>query len=73
MRHEHEHEHESEAYEGYCIDLLNELAKRLMFTYDIYYVPDGLYGAETEKDAWNGMIGELVDKVWKKIYYFLSA
>ena len=73
MRHEHEHEHESEAYEGYCVDLLNELARSLMFTYDIYSVPDGLYGAETEKGTWNGMIGELVNKVCKNSCHFPST
>ncbi|XP_020619404.1 glutamate receptor 4-like [Orbicella faveolata] len=49
-------------YEGYCIDLLNELARNLKFTYEIYHSPDGLYGAEKENGTWNGMIGELVNK-----------
>ena len=55
----------SPLYEGYCIDLLNELARNLKFTYEIYPSPDGLYGAETENGTWNGMIGELVCKVCK--------
>jgi len=50
-------------YSGYCIDLLNELAKNLHFTYEIYPSPDGKYGAKTENGTWNGMIGELVNKV----------
>ncbi|XP_078382291.1 glutamate receptor 2-like [Oculina patagonica] len=49
-------------YEGYCIDLLDELARNLKFTYEIYPSPDGLYGAETENGTWNGMIGELLCK-----------
>ncbi|XP_078382294.1 glutamate receptor ionotropic, kainate 2-like [Oculina patagonica] len=49
-------------YEGYCIDLLNELARHLKFTYEIYTSPDGLYGAETENGTWDGSIGELMSK-----------
>ena len=49
-------------YQGYCIDLLNELATNLHFTYEIYTSPDGKYGAETANGTWNGMIGELVNK-----------
>nr|XP_058964192.1 glutamate receptor 2-like [Pocillopora verrucosa] len=49
-------------YKGYCIDLLDELAKNLKFTYEIYLSPDGMYGAELENGTWNGMIGELVGK-----------
>jgi len=50
-------------YKGYCIDLLNELAKNLHFTYELYLSPDGMFGAETANGTWNGMIGELVNKV----------
>ncbi|XP_078383344.1 glutamate receptor ionotropic, kainate 2-like [Oculina patagonica] len=50
------------SYEGYCIDLLNELARNLKFTYEIYPSPDGMYGGETENGTWNGMIGELISK-----------
>ena len=54
------------AYEGYCIDLLNELAKTLHFTYHITPSPDGFFGAETINGSWNGMIGELLNKVRSK-------
>lgn len=57
-------------YEGYCIDLLEELAKILKFTYEIYPSPDGFYGAETENGTWDGMIGELISKVCKIICNF---
>ena len=53
------------SYEGYCIDLLNELARNLKFTYEIYPCPDGLYGAKTENGTWNGMIDELISEVCK--------
>ena len=32
------------SYEGFCIDLLEQLAKMLRFTYKIYPSPDGQYG-----------------------------
>ncbi|RMX49451.1 hypothetical protein pdam_00013352 [Pocillopora damicornis] len=49
-------------YTGYCIDLLNELVRNLKFTYEIYFTPDGFYGAETDNGTWNGIIGELLYK-----------
>ena len=50
-------------YEGFCIDLLKQLAKMLHFTYEIYPSPDGQYGGITENGTWDGMVGELVNKV----------
>lgn len=49
-------------YQGYCVDLLKELAKMLHFTFEIYPSPDGLYGGETENGTWDGMIAELINK-----------
>ena len=51
------------SFKGYCIDLLEELARNLHFTYDIYTTPDGNYGAEAENGTWNGVIGELINRV----------
>ena len=51
------------SYEGFCIDLFEQLAKMLHFTYEIYPSPDGQYGGVTENGTWNGMMGELVNKV----------
>ena len=51
------------SYEGFCIDLLKQLAKMLHFTYEIYPSPDGQYGSITENGTWDGMMGELVNKV----------
>ena len=50
-------------YTGYCIGLLNELARNLKFTYEIYVSPDGMYGAQTDNGTWNGMVGEIVNEV----------
>lgn len=54
---------------GFTIDLLRKLAKELKFTYHLYEVPDGKYGAlekysnaSSEDDGeWNGLIRELID------------
>ncbi|KAK7884031.1 hypothetical protein WMY93_027154 [Mugilogobius chulae] len=46
--------------EGYCIDLLTELSKRVGFTYKIHLVKDGRYGVMDQSGHWNGMIGEVV-------------
>ena len=54
-------------YEGYCIDLLKELANILKFTYQLYPSPDGYYGAKSENGSWNGMIGELLKEVCKTV------
>ena len=59
-------------YEGYSIDLLNELARRLKFIYDIYLTPDGKYGAIRKNGTWNGMIGELLNEVCVAPFSFIK-
>ena len=51
------------SYEGYCIDLLNELARILNFTFEIHHGFDGYYGDKTENGTWNGLVGELINEV----------
>ncbi|KAK1799656.1 hypothetical protein P4O66_006195, partial [Electrophorus voltai] len=46
--------------EGYCMDLLSELAKKLGFKYKVHLVKDGSYGRMDESGHWNGMIGEVL-------------
>ncbi|XP_034731736.1 probable glutamate receptor [Etheostoma cragini] len=45
--------------EGYCIDLISELSKKLGFTYKLHLVKDSRYGAKDPSGIWNGMIGEI--------------
>lgn len=47
-------------YEGFCVDLIDLLADRRNFTYELYESPDGSYGAMTENGTWTGMIQELI-------------
>lgn len=53
----------NDRFEGFCIDLLKELANILGFTYEIRLVPDGKYGSQDDKGLWNGMIRELIEHV----------
>lgn len=46
--------------EGFCIDLLSEVAKKLGFKYKVQLVKDSSYGRQDESGNWNGMIGEVV-------------
>ena len=49
-----------EKYEGYCLDLVERLAKKLKFKYKFHLVGDGKYGGFDKKTGqWNGMIREL--------------
>lgn len=49
-------------YEGYCIDLLEEIAKLpdINIKYKIREVADKAHGRRDDKNEWNGMIGELL-------------
>uniref|UniRef100_A0A3Q3DTP0 Glutamate receptor n=1 Tax=Hippocampus comes TaxID=109280 RepID=A0A3Q3DTP0_HIPCM len=51
----------NDRFEGFCVDLLKELAGVLGFAYEIRLVPDGKYGSQDDKGQWNGMIRELVE------------
>ncbi len=50
--------------EGYVIDLLDLISKKLSITVETYEVPDGRYGSKvsTSSVGWNGMIGEILKK-----------
>ncbi|KAI6240026.1 hypothetical protein M3Y99_00486300 [Aphelenchoides fujianensis] len=51
---------ETFGFQGYCIDLMESIRADLNFTYDLYLVPDGKFGAIEQTGNWNGMIGQLV-------------
>lgn len=53
----------NDRFEGFCIDLLKELAGILGFSYEIRLVPDGKYGSQDDKGQWNGLIRELMEHV----------
>lgn len=45
------------------MDILLDLAERLNFTFEIEVVKDKTFGKKNEKGEWNGIIGELVNRV----------
>ncbi|XP_076467225.1 glutamate receptor ionotropic, kainate 2-like [Babylonia areolata] len=59
---ENENPSSKEPFEGFIIDLLNELATMVGFHYRIDLVPDGNYGAELDSGEWDGMVRELLDR-----------
>jgi hypothetical protein len=62
---------ENGKFKGFCIDLLNEISQKMNFRYELYKVADNSYGSEIN-GTWNGMIRELMDKVFNFIKYFSS-
>jgi len=55
----------NDRFEGFCVDLLREIADVVGFEYSFYTVPDGKYGAP-EQDGWTGMVRELIDNVRRR-------
>lgn len=53
----------NDQYEGFCVDMLRELADILKFSFRIKLVGDGLYGAPEPNGSWTGMVGELISRV----------
>lgn len=54
-------------FEGFCIDLAQKVTEVLNITnYTICVVQDGQYGSIQANQTWNGMIGELMQKVGSK-------
>lgn len=47
----------NDQFEGYAVDLVEELSKILHFKYKFKLVSDKAYGIMNEKGEWNGMIG----------------
>ncbi|KTF73132.1 hypothetical protein cypCar_00046510 [Cyprinus carpio] len=62
----------NEQYEGFCVDMLRELADTLKFTFRIKLVDDDLYGAPEPNGSWTGMVGELINRMtFTRIYVLL--
>ncbi|KAF8792738.1 Glutamate receptor ionotropic like protein [Argiope bruennichi] len=51
--------HGNDQYEGFCIDLIEELSKILNFKYEIRLVKDEEFGKE-KNGMWTGVIGEVM-------------
>ncbi|CAB3983880.1 glutamate receptor ionotropic, NMDA 1-like, partial [Paramuricea clavata] len=60
-------EHGVHCCSGFCIGLLQLLAKKINFTFDIHLAEDGRFGSfvkdpESEDKRWNGMVGEILEE-----------
>ena len=54
----------NDVWEGYCMDMLKELADRLEFNYVLHGSYDGNFGGKSaDSQEWNGMVREIVDGV----------
>ncbi|KAG9348263.1 hypothetical protein JZ751_001998 [Albula glossodonta] len=63
LRQNHQELQGNERYEGFCVDMLKELADILKFKYRIRLVGDGVYGVSGANGTWTGMVGELISRV----------
>jgi Ligated ion channel L-glutamate- and glycine-binding site len=51
-------------YEGYSLDLIDEISKLLGFEYEFELTPDQAFGAyNKETKQWNGLVKQLLDRV----------
>uniref|UniRef100_A0A8C1CCP2 Glutamate receptor n=2 Tax=Cyprinus carpio TaxID=7962 RepID=A0A8C1CCP2_CYPCA len=62
LRANHQEHEGNERYEGFCVDMLKELADILKFKYRIRLVGDGVYGVSGTNGTWTGMVGELISR-----------
>lgn len=67
LRQNHQDLEGNDRYEGFCVDMLKELADILKFKYRIRLVGDGLYGVPGTNGTWTGMVGELISRVCRYI------
>ncbi|XP_063063592.1 glutamate receptor ionotropic, kainate 4 [Engraulis encrasicolus] len=62
LRPNHQELEGNDRYEGFCVDMLCELADILKFKYRINLVGDGVYGVSGANGTWTGMVGELMTR-----------
>lgn len=64
----------NDRYEGYAVDLIEELAPILGINYEILIQSDGNVGVyDNETQSWDGMIGKMINGVnWMDHFGCLS-
>ena len=55
-------------WEGYCIDLMKDLADKMLFEFEIVEPSFGKYGKKYQNGSWDGLISGLVTGVSIKIF-----
>lgn len=68
LRPNHQDLEGNDRYEGFCVDMLKELADILKFKYRIRLVGDRLYGVPGANGTWTGMVGELISRVCGELH-----
>lgn len=64
MRESNETLYGNDRFEGYSINLIDEIAKELNFKYAFELVPDGKYGSYNKvTKKWDGLVKQLLDRV----------
>ena len=54
----------NERFEGFCVELLQEISKITKLNFNLRLVSDAQYGCRDKKSGrWSGMIGEVYSKV----------
>ncbi|KAL1466354.1 hypothetical protein MTO96_042791, partial [Rhipicephalus appendiculatus] len=51
----------NDRFEGFAVDLMDALAQKIGFQYEMHLVKDNAYGSNASGE-WNGMIRELIDR-----------
>ncbi|XP_065292908.2 glutamate receptor ionotropic, kainate 2-like isoform X2 [Dermacentor albipictus] len=51
----------NDRFEGFAVDLMDALAQKIGFRYEMHLVKDNAYGSNASGE-WNGMIRELIDR-----------
>lgn len=47
-------------YEGYCIDLIDEIARRMNFSYELVEPSSGKFGDRLNDGSFDGLVGDLI-------------
>lgn len=60
----------NDRFEGFAIDIIQELSNKLGFNYTFVVQDDKNYGIYNNISGWNGMIGKIINNVSKFIALF---
>lgn len=64
----------NDQFEGYVVDLTQQISRILGFNYTFKLVPDGHYGSlNRDTNEWDGMVGELLKQVRYAWFDFLKS
>ncbi len=63
LKQDHENREGNDCFEGFAVDLMDAISKKIGFSYEMYVVHDGQFGAKLPNGEWNGIVGEILAKV----------